>query len=340
MIVDSWDDKLENLSAYQKDIYFYEAYCRLYNSESRKARAFVYEKGSSIYILPFMQGQIPNTNRLYDFETPYGYGGPITNDVDPQFLHQAGQALIADCQKEGIIAGFIRFHPILGNAQFDTGIFDVIPDRLTVAIDLAIPEVQIWEEQLHSKNRNTIRKAKNNGLQFCQDDSFEHLGQFIKLYKQTMSRIGADAFYDFSEHYFNSLAVNLAGKAFLGEVFAGEDLVAAAIFMHDGPWGHYHLAGSKYEWAKLGANNLLVYEAALALKRRGAEKLHLGGGSDSSPDNSLFGFKKKFSPYYYQFSIGKCIFLDVEYEKICNNWAEKCPEKQKQFGHLVLKYRY
>jgi len=310
MIVDSWDDKLERLSVYQKDIYFYEAYCRLYNSESRKARAFIYENGSSIYILPFMQGELPNTNGLSDFETPYGYGGPVTNDVDLQFLQQAEQALISDCRKEGIIAGFVRFHPILENKQFATGIFTIIPDRLTVAIDLTAAEEQIWESQLHSKNRNTIRKAKNSGLEFYLDESFEHLGQFIELYKHTMSRVGADAFYDFGEPYFESLAANLARKAFIGEVYAGKELVAAAIFMHDGPWGHYHLAGSKYEWAKIGANNLLVYEAALALKRKGAQKLHLGGGTDSSPDNSLLAFKKKFSPYYYQFSIGKCIFLE------------------------------
>jgi len=340
MIVDSWDDKLERLSVYQKDIYFSEAYCRLYNSDSRIARAFIYEEGSSIYILPFMQGEIPNTNGFSDFETPYGYGGPITNDSDPQFLYQAEQALAADCRKEGIIAGFIRFHPILGNEQFATGLFNVIPDRLTVAIDLTVSEEQIWGEQLHSKNRNTIRKAQNNGLGFYQDDSFEHLGQFMELYKQTMYRVGADAFYYFGETYFESLVAELTGKAFLGEIYVGKDLVAAAIFMHDGPWGHYHLAGSKYEWAKMGANNLLVYEAALTLKRKGAKKFHLGGGSDSSPDNSLLAFKKKFSPYFYQFSIGKCVFLDKEYEKICNEWAEKYPDKQKQYGHLVLKYRY
>jgi len=340
MIVDSWDNKLEQLSVYQKDIYFSEAYCKLYNSESRKARAFIYEKGSSIYILPFMLGKIPYTNGLSDFETPYGYGGPITNDPDPQFLHLAEQALAADCWKEGIIAGFIRFHPILGNQRFTSGLFNVIPDRLTVAIDLTVSEEEIWQNQLHSKNRNTIRKANNSGLKFYQDESFEHLDQFIELYNQTMYRVGADDFYHFGESYFKSLAADLIGKAFLGEIYTGEELVAAAIFMHDGLWGHYHLAGSKYEWAKMGANNLLVYEAALALKRKEAKKFHLGGGTDSSPDNSLLAFKKKFSNNFYQFSIGKCVFLDKEYEKICKNWAEKFPDKQKQYGHLVLKYRY
>ncbi len=340
MIVDHWEDRLSDLSLRQKDIYFSEAYCGLYGCAERKARAFVYEKGGSRYILPFMAGEIPMSGGLADFETPYGYGGPVTNDDDPAFLRSAGEKLVEDCRREGIVAGFIRFHPVLDNARLAVGALTVFPDRETVAMDVSVSEERLWTEQIHSKNRNMIKKARNAGLEFFMDETFAYMAEFRQLYDQTMRRLGADSFYHFADTYFDRLAAALAGRAFIGGISHGRQIVAAAIFLHEGPWGHYHLSGSDYEWARRGANNLLLYESAVTLGKKGVQVFHLGGGTDQSPHNSLLAFKKRFSPNRCSFSIGRGIFLDEEYRRLCAKWSERYPEKRERFGNMTLKYRY
>lgn len=340
MIIDHWEDRLSDLSPHQKDLYFSEAYCRLYDCADRKAKAFVYEKGRSRYILPFMLGEIPMSGGLADFETPYGYGGPVTNDADPDFLRSAEQNLVADCRSGGIVAGFIRFHPVLDNARLTGESLKVFPDRETVVMDVSVSAERLWTEQVHSKNRNMIKKARNAGLEFFMDETFAHMAEFKQLYDQTMSRLGADSFYRFADTYFDRLALALAGRAFIGGICHGSGIVAAAIFLHDGPWGHYHLAGSDHEWARQGANNLLLFEAAVALGKKGVEVFHLGGGTDQSPQNSLLAFKKRFSPQLRSFSIGRGIFLEDEYQRLCANWSEQYPEKRERFGNMTLKYRY
>jgi len=340
MIANHWNDKLNLLPSTRKDIYFTEEYCKLHAFDNRIACAFVYEKNDALYILPILIGQIPDSNGLCDFETPYGYGGPITNDDNPIFLRAAEEQLKKDCHAHSIVVGFVRFHPILDNVHLTAGAFDIMPDRKTVAIDLSGDKQEIWQNQLHSKNRNTIRKADHCGFTFQIDESFIFLKDFISLYRQTMQRVAAEEFYNFDDRYFASLAYYLKDRACIGIVQQQDKPVASAIFLHDGPWAHYHLAGSDYEAAKKGANNLLLYKAALYLKSKGAQILHLGGGTDQSESNSLLSFKRKFSPHIYQFSIGRCIFLEGPYKTLCSKWEKAHPEKIAEFGQIVLKYRF
>ena len=340
MITNHWNDKLNLLPSTRKDIYFTEEYCKLHAFDNRIACAFVYEENDALYILPILIGQIPDSNGLCDFETPYGYGGPITNNDSPAFVQAAEDQLRKDCYAQGIVAGFIRFHPILDNVHLAAGAFDIMPDRKTVAIDLSAEEQQIWQDQLHSKNRNTIRKAERNGFTFLIDESFAFLEDFKRLYRQTMQRVAAEEFYNFDDTYFANLVYFLKNRACIGIVQQEDRSVAAAIFLYNGPWAHYHLAGSEYEGAIKGANNLLLYQAALYLKTKGAQILHLGGGTDQDESNSLLAFKRKFSPLTYQFSIGKGIFIEGLYNALCSKWEKAYPEKIAEFGKMVLKYRF
>jgi len=213
MITNHWNDKLNLLPSTRKDIYFTEEYCKLHAFDNRIACAFVYEENDALYILPILIGQIPDSNGLCDFETPYGYGGPITNNDSPAFVQAAEDQLRKDCYAQGIVAGFIRFHPILDNVHLAAGAFDIMPDRKTVAIDLSAEEQQIWQDQLHSKNRNTIRKAERNGFTFLIDESFAFLEDFKRLYRQTMQRVAAEEFYNFDDTYFANLVSSSCRRA-------------------------------------------------------------------------------------------------------------------------------
>ncbi len=336
-IVRHWEAYLERLPKERRDIYFSERYVSLYEDGAHVACCVLCEEGGSVLLYPFLRG----TNDLgYDFETAYGYGGPVTNSNDSAWV---GQALgeMAECLREAsYVCGFTRFHPLLCNAGMAGAVMDVLFDRHTVAVDLTKDLEDVWKEQVTSKNRNMIRKAQKNGLVFRAEEDFSSMDGFVRMYRQTMERLGADDFYLFDEGYFRAFAAGLGRNGFLGTVTRDGRLVGAALFMYDGIWGHYHLAGSDRENGGVGVNNFLLWNAMGKLKEKGVRTFHLGGGTSALPTDSLFKFKRAFSPNRADFYIGKWIFNETAYGNLCERWERDNPEKVAQYGKWFLRYKY
>lgn len=338
IITDHWNEYLQYFSSEQKDIYYTEEYAKLYSEKDAIIVSAVCIDDCNYLLMPFLKRKVGETS--FDFETAYGYGGPITNTNDSSWNRAAIKEMIIFLHKEYFICGFIRFNPLLNNADLCRDLFSVIDDRKTVVIDTSMSCDDIWTRQLSSKNRNMIRKAEKNGLKFSADYEFAHLNDFISLYNSTMERLEADDFYYFDESYYKQYVRNLKNKSFLGVITLNNKLVAAAMFMYDGYHGHYHLAGSNHEGARLGANNLMLWSAACEMNKLGVRQFHLGGGINSDPENSLLKFKNSFSKTLIQFSIGKLVINENAYKKICTEWEEKHPQLKEKYGNRLLMYRY
>lgn len=336
-ITDKWNDKLLQFSETQKDIYFSESYVKLATEKNETPLCIVCSEDENIMLLPFLRGEF---KEFFDFETPYGYGGPISNSNDKEWNEKALNEIINYFASQNYLAGFLRFHPLLNNAELCRNSFAVIDDRKTIAIDTSATEEEIWMNQISSKNRNMIRKAEKNGLTFERDNEFKHIDEFKKLYNSTMSRLDADDFYFFGDEYYKKFIETFTGKGFLGCIKKDNEIISAALFMYENTWGHYHLAGSNREYSSLGANNLLLWKVACEMHKEGVNEFHLGGGTNGDEDNSLFKFKHSFSSNEKQFSIGKIVFNKDAYEDICSEWAKNNPEKAEKYKHHLLKYRY
>lgn len=337
LITDRWNDYLEYYDDSQKDIYYFEEYVKLYETNEAKALCAICMEKEKVLLMPFLRKQIGDS---YDFETAYGYGGPISNSKDNVWIDAALKHMQRLLKNEHYICGFLRFHSLLNNADMCRNHMDVLFDRSTVAIKTDEPEETIWGTQIISKNRNMIRKAEKNGLKYEAEYDFKSLPQFVKLYNSTMERLNADDFYFFDNQYYISFVQKFIGKAFLGTVKKDDELICAALFMYSKDYGHYHLEGSNRQYSKLAANNLLLWKTALEFHKLGVKEFHLGGGYNSEPDNSLFKFKKSFSNNIKEFYIGKWIFDQEKYNELKKKWMEKNPEKVEKFGKLLLCYRY
>ena len=139
-----------------------------------------------------------------------------------------------------------------------------------------------------------IRKAEKNGLIYRADYEFESMEEFKRLYTNTMHRLNAEDFYLFDDKYYDSIKREFHDRVFIGAVEYNNTIISSALFMICGNYGHYHLSGSNREYSGLGANNYLLWNTILELKKHNVNWFHLGGGSDSDPDNSLLKFKKSF----------------------------------------------
>lgn len=335
-----WNDYLQSISTEKKDIYFSEEYLKLYETETEKAFCFVYQENENTFLFPYLRREFLYKDKvLYDFETAYGYGGPVCSTGEESFLLRAYERMRLEAEANGYVCGFVRFHPLLDNCKcFDT-IGRVIQDRKTVAIDLHGTIDEVWMNEIHTKNRNVIKKGSKSGLTFIADNDYKYLPEFIELYNSTMDKLSADGFYYFPSSYYEMLKTTLK-NSFLGVVLYEKKVVASAIFFYQSPYGHYHLAGSDKNCLKLSPNNYLLWEAAKEMHKRGVEYFHLGGGTDGTDENSLFQYKRRFSKSDYQFSLGKIVFNQVVYEQLCQEWELQNPDKVDKMRYILLKYKY
>ena len=289
---------------------------------------FVYEEKEDMFYYGFHKAYVQETD-CYDIQSPYGYNGPISSSADKGFLDRAWRSYLSWCDENMILAEFIRFNPLVENWRYYPG--EVIDNRETVWINLGNRELM---PTYSTRVRTAIRKAIKNGLHVEWWESHQFLKVFPELYNTTMKELNADQFYYFTDKYYQEVTTwnqaHLAVCKFQGKI------VAAAIFLA-GPYiMEYHLSASDSLGKKLGATNLLLHEAALFGQLLGCGALHLGGGTDSSPDNSLLFFKSGFSKLHASFKIGKLIHRKEDYEALKLEW-------QKKHGKLaskVLFYRF
>lgn len=335
-----WNGYLDAIPARLQDLYFREEYVKLYETENEKACCFVYQDGGSVMLFPFLRRAFEyKGNTCFDFETAYGYGGPVSNDHNGEFMTAALQSMTDKAKEENYICGFTRFHPLLENWDCFEKVGRLIQDRKTIAIDLTGGIDAAWMNEIHTKNRNVIKKGEKNGLEFVVDNDFTYLKEFEELYNSTMDKLEADGFYYFAPMYYDQLKDTIQNR-FLGIVKYEGQVVAGAVFFYQLPYGHYHLAGSDKSFLKLSPNNFLLWEAAKELTNRGVEHFHLGGGTDGSVENSLYQYKRRFSKHEYQFTLGKMIFNPTLYDDICADWAAAHPDKAEKMKNILLKYKY
>lgn len=337
LISDKWNGYLERFPTEKKDIYYLEDYTKLYESDEKNAQCIICEEDNNVLLMPFLKRRI---DEFFDFETAYGYGGPIANTENQEWIDNSLLEICKYLKSEKFLCGFIRFHPLLYNGVYCGDIIKTIPDRHTVVVNLCQSEDEIWKTQITSKNRNMIRKAEKLGLEYVAEDDFASIKDFIMLYNKTMERLSAERFYYFKDSYYKEYIIKMRGRGFLGTVRLNGKIIGAALFMYSECYGHYHLAGSDKMYASYGVNNFLLWNTIKELKKRKVKEFHLGGGTGASVNDSLLKFKRSFSKNERDFYIGKCIFNQEAYADICRKWEKIHPELLPIYGGRLLKYRY
>jgi len=289
-------------------------------------RFFIYEEDQKLYYHAFHLANIPEAG-MKDIQSPYGYGGPISNSMDSGFLHRARNAYVEWCKGEKILAEFIRFHPLLNNQAYYHG--EAIKDRETVWIDLSLQDLF---ESYQTRVRRKIRKARKNGVRIEQWNSERFKKPFMALYGELMVDLQSSDFYKFPEIYFDIVHHDYV---YCLACLVGDELIGGGVYLAGPTMMEYHLSASSAVGKSYDVTNLMMHEAAILGQRLGCEVMHLGGGTDSSVNNSLLFFKSGFSNNRSQFYIGKTIFFPSEYEHMKQRWQERSGET----ANRVLFYR-
>ena len=272
---------------------------------------------------------------IYDSVSPYGYGGVLfEGDTSEKNKYAFWEEYLQVMKREHIVDNFVRYHPVLKNAEPMKSISNVIDLGKTVAFDLASPEV-IWNNII-GKNRNMIRKAEKNGIEIHHGKDLALLKDFRKIYNATMDRDHAEEYYYFGEAFYESIHKDLYDNYEMFYAVLDGQIIAMSIILYANKQMHYHLSGSVTEFRNLAPSNLLLYQAALWGYEQGFLTFHLGGGVGSGEDN-LYKFKAAFNKNScFQFSIGKQVFDQTKYDEMVDLRASQDAEFNRESNFFPL----
>lgn len=319
-----WDDIARSFK--QHDVYYLNGYAEAFHLHGDgKPVLFYFQEKQGRAINVCMKRDIAEDEHFqgklekgcyYDLITPYGYGGFL---VEGDCLKELKEAYETYCRCHNIVSEFVRFHPVLKNADIVQEMYDIIPIGNTVCMDL---QDDIWGN-LSSKNRNMIRKATKSGLKVYWGRQPSDIEEFMEIYNKTMDRDEASAYYYFPAKFYNSILEDLKRNALFFSCRMGNKTVAKSILLFANGQMHYHLSGSIAEYRTYAPTNLLLYEAAMYGKENGYRTFHLGGGVGASKDH-LYAFKKAFNRKEDStFCIGKKIFDPEKYYMLMNLRGKK-----------------
>jgi len=272
----------------------------------------------------FIKREVPlqiSGQTYYDLVTPYGYGGPLMHNCleknKKQLASEFKYAFQEYCRQNRIISEFIRFHPVINNAEDFNSCYDVIHLRNTVGTNLKDYEDPVQHEYSRSK-RKSIRKALEAGVEITVHTPPSDLEAFKKIYYHTMERNRAEDYYYFDDAYFEKLLEFFALNLLLVEVKYGEQTIGMSLNFIYEKTIHIHLSGTLHEFDYLSPAFVLRYALATWGKANGMELIHEGGGRTNAPDDSLFLLKKQFGKNTsFDFCIARQVWNAQVYEQLC-----------------------
>lgn len=226
---------------------------------------FVDDGGEGEVAYPFIKRELKEEGILfYDVTTPFGYGGPVFKIKGDGY--KLAENFLAGfskyCHAEKIVAEFIRFHPLMRNADFFKDELDLIPVHDTYTLSLKSGMFQEGNHEVECTSEYTVKKL----------GTVKHMFDFLVLYYSTI-RLNeeTDSFYFFTNDYFESLVSSLGPNLHLFGVYKDNKLLAACYLLTKGDVIYHHLSGR--------ADGKEVPEAEAELQRKiavwGAENNYL-----------------------------------------------------------------
>ena len=165
-------------------------------------------------------------------------------------------------------------------------------EKKTLIIDLEKALDEIWQQDIHSKRRNMIRKSLQEGIRIEQVQTEGHLKDFYDLYLEASRRFSAHpiSYEFFHEMFFSSPNIQLDIWSAYDD---GRQLANVAV-ISDKNYSIYWLGNHASETRNLGQGELLQWHAIQKMKEKGCKYYDLCYVEpEKLPD--IYKFKKGFS---------------------------------------------
>jgi hypothetical protein len=322
-----WTDVLRSM---RHDFYHLPEYVEFAarRQEPGEPLAFVAEEDGHRCVVPLVVRPVPgalteNGGVWFDASGPRGYPGLLVA-LDPtrdagDFVDRAIAGL-KDCLRErGIVAAFVRLHPVLAppvEALRRSG--TVVHHGESISIDLTLSREELWHQTDHG-HRQGIAKALRAGYTARIDDTWERFDGFVDIFQQTMRRLDAAPYWHLSSDYFHDLRNTLGDRIHLSVVERGDELAAAGLLTEVDGLVEYHLSGTADAHLRASPSKLLIDHSRWWAKDRGNDIFHLTGSL--RPGDPLSQFKAGFSPIAHPVWTWRVVADPAGYAGLAQAWA-------------------
>ncbi len=308
-----------------KDIYFDKNYGKLYEkADNGKAQIFEFENEYGKISNQFLIREIPekiDRKTYYDLITPYGYGGPIIENLTgnkEKLISEFENEFSKYAKENNIVSEFVRFHPIIKNYEDFGKMYNSIYMRKTLGTNIEKYDDPVQAE-FSKSSRKTIRQILKQGVTYRIIENPENLDEFKRIYYLNMERKSAEEYYFFDDNYFNLILKNFKNNIILAQSIYENKVIASGLYFICNGIIHVHLSGTDTKYLYLSPAYILKYGTVLWAKEHNYKLIHYGGGLSNSEEDSLYIFKRKFAQNTdFDFYIGKKIWNEEIYNKLCD----------------------
>jgi len=301
------------------DLYFNPNYAKVYRDIDGKSETFTFECQYGKVIDTFILREVKwiiDGQTYYDIVTPYGYGGPKTENVTDidKLMNAYKEAFAQYCRDKHIICEFIRFH-LFDNVDVREHYYGETLHLLdNVVVDTTGDfDEKIWKSYEH-KVRKNVNKAVKNDLQIIIENNLDHLDDFLHIYDETMDRNNADSYYYFGRKYFEDIASLLPYNFMYFHVVKNGKVVSTELVLCSEDYAYSFLGGTLTDYYEFRPNDFLKNEIIKWCNKTGRKKFILGGGYHK--DDGIYKYKRCFTPDPdVPFYVGRYIFDKNIYDK-------------------------
>jgi UDP-perosamine 4-acetyltransferase len=312
------------------DVYYRPGHVQAYETAGHgTALGLVVTAGRTRFLIPLLCRSFhapDQPEELRDAYSPYGYGGILVVEGQRpparEDLELMTEAVRDWAVSEGLVACVLRSHPLL--RQFEW--FKEMPVGPSLFTERGVTVALRLEEWNYSADYPSgLSKGRKSDMGFARKHlrvtwaeagtMEESLIIFDDIYRRTMERLSAEEFYRFPLEHYRAHAFGLGSDFGLAIARAGDEPVAAAIYLRGPRFAHYHLSGSTELGRKYKAATLLVTEGARWARVNGCEWLHLGGGFQR--DDDLLAFKQSFGGERFRYGTITVLADKEKYRALC-----------------------
>lgn len=331
---DQWMAALSRVKQY--DFYHLPQYHEMAErAREGQGQLLVYRHGEHLIALPLLIRSCNTIDGLesvssLDATSVYGYAGPVSSDRDPsaQVIADFQAALRDTLGSIGVVALFTSLHPLIAQSVLIAGLGETRASGTTVSVDLTLPEeAQIAAVRLN--HRRDIKKLRALGAS-CVPDASAGLDDFVRMYYETMQRLGAAPHYFFDGDYFTQLAGLRDTYVHLFTCSLNGEAIAAGLFLVCDGIIQYHLGATRTEFVELAPMKLILDTVRKWGIEAGMRVFHLGGGLGAH-DDSLFRFKAGFSDRRHPYTTWRWILDQTRYDAIIATKAKWNAEHRVRF---------
>ena len=113
----AWEEELNSFDINYKDIGFDYDYLNAFCKKDEQPILLIYKSIKGKYGLPLIISKLPNYLSLdyYDAFSPPGYSGPISNNINSEFLTEALEKILIFLKKKKFICFLFKLITFLNN---------------------------------------------------------------------------------------------------------------------------------------------------------------------------------------------------------------------------------